>query len=227
LNPKNFRISTSALVRGEGTIGIGDSLWADYILEAPFKFLSSRQSFMPKEHTTIAAWDSSTAAFIKENATGAIIYGNLTNHIPLHGTFTLLMSDSTIFPQDTLPSTLDSLNIVGMGNSRIYFNNGDTIRLDTLFSVPLPRAGINSKTGMVTAPVDSIITDTISAELVIELTRRVNHYVMPRIDLQTSSDSLIFIRPQDYIGVHAYIGFQVNTGDFIYGSDDDEEDSGE
>jgi hypothetical protein len=227
LNPKNFRISTSALVRGEGTIGIGDSLWADYTLEAPFKFLASRQSFMPKEHTTIAAWDSSTAAFIKENATGAIVYANLTNHIPMHGTFTLLMSDSTIFPQDTLPATLDSLNIAGMGNNRIYFNNGDTIRLDTLFSVPLPRAGVDPETGMIITPVDSMITDTVSAELVIELTRQVKHYVMPRIDLQTSSDSLIFIRPQDYIGVHAYIGFRVNTGDFIYGSDDEDEEGGE
>ncbi|MCD6234731.1 MAG: hypothetical protein J7K63_06825 [Candidatus Marinimicrobia bacterium] len=227
LNPKNFRINTSALVRGEGTIGIGDSLWADYTLEAPFKFLASRQSFIPKEYTKIAAWDSSTAAFIKKNATGAIIYANLTNHIPMHGTFTLLMSDSTIFPQDTLQTTLDSLNISGMENSRIYFNNGDTIRLDTLFSVPLPRVQVDPETGIVTAPIDSMVTDTISADLVIELTRQVNHYVMPRIDLQTSSDSLIFIRPQDYIGVHAYIGFRVNTGDFIYDSENDEEDGGE
>lgn len=227
LNPKNFRISTSALVRGEGTIGIGDSLWADYILEAPFKFLASSQSFMPKGYTTIAAWDSSTAAFIRENATGAIVYANLTNHIPMHGTFTLLMSDSTIFPRDTLPETLDLLNISDMGNSRIYFNNGDIIRLDTLFSVPLPRAEVDPVTGMITAPVDSTVTDTISADLVMELTRQVNHYVMPRIDLQTSSDSLIFIRPQDYIGVHAYIGFRVNTGDFIYGSDSNEEEGGE
>lgn len=221
LNPKYFNINTRALVRGEGTIGIGDSLWADYTLEAPFKFLASRQSFMPKEYTKIAAWDSSTAAFIRENATGAIVYANLTNHIPMHGTFTLLMSDSTVFPQDTLRSTLDSLHISSLRNNSLYFTNGDTIRLDTLFSVYLPRVMVDAETGIVSAPVDSMVTDTISAELVTELTRTVNHYVMPRIDLVTSSDSLIFIRPQDYIGVHAYIGFRVNTGDFIYSSEEE------
>lgn len=224
LNPKRFRISTMARVRGEGTIGVGDSLWADYTLEAPFKFLPSNQNYMPKDYTTITAWDSTTAEFIRENAEGAIIYANLTNHLPLHGTFTLLMSDSTIFPLDTLPTTLDSLNIQSLIRNRIVFTTGDTVRLDTLFSVPLPRASVDPVSGVIIAPMDSMVTDTVSAELVTELTRTVNHYVMPRINLITSSDSLIFIRPQDYIGVHAYIGFRVNTGDFIYG---EEEENGE
>jgi hypothetical protein len=224
LSPKRFRINTVAQVRGEGTIGVGDSLWADYTLEAPFKFFASKQSFMPKDYTTITAWDSSTAEFISENAEGAIIYANLTNHLPMHGTFTLLMSDSTVFPQDTLQMTLDSLHIRSLIRNRIVFTTGDTVRLDTLFSVSLPRAYVDPVTGVLLSPVDSMVTDTISAELVTELTRTVNHYVMPRIDLETSSDSLIFIRPQDYIGVHAYIGFRVNTGDFIY---DSEEENGE
>ena len=217
LSPDRFQISTMASVRGEGSISVGDSLWADYTLEAPFKFLSGSQSFMPKDYTTISAWDSSTAEFIRTNATEAIVFANLTNHIPMHGRFTLLMSDSTVFPLDTTRYTLDSLNILSMRGNWIFFNNGDTIRLDTLFSVPLPRAELD-EFGRVSIPMQLMVTDTISADLVREFTREVNHYVMPRIDLVTSSDSLIFIRPRDYIGVHAYIGFRVNTGDFIYGS---------
>jgi hypothetical protein len=220
LSPERFQISTMARVRGEGSISVGDSLWADYTLEAPFKFLAGSQSFMPKDYTTITAWDSSTAEFIRTNATEAVVYANLTNHIPMHGKFTLLMSDSTIFPLDTTRYTLDSLNILSMRDNWIFFNNGDTVRLDTLFSVPLPMADLD-EFGRVAAPVQLMVTDTISAELVQEFTRIVNHYIMPRIDLVTSSDSLIFIRPQDYIGVHAYIGFRVNTGDFIYGSDEE------
>lgn len=220
LSPDRFQISTMASVRGEGSISVGDSLWADYTLEAPFKFLGGSQSFMPKDYTTISAWDSSTAEFIRTNATEAIIFANLTNHIPMHGRFTLLMSDSTVFPLDTTRYTLDSLNILSMRDNWIFFNNGDTIRLDTLFSVPLPSAELDVY-GRVSSPVQLMVTDTISADLVREFTREVDHYVMPRIDLVTSSDSLIFIRPQDYIGVHAYIGFRVNTGDFIYGSNEE------
>ena len=111
LPPETIIVGGGASIQGTGTVAAGSALWGEFQLIAPFAFIMPRDiTFLPANAFALTPMDADT----RKNVQTALLSASLTvstlMDLPIGGSISMLISDSTIFSL-----ALDSLDDIAAG----------------------------------------------------------------------------------------------------------------
>lgn len=218
LGPDNFIVRPTASIRGEGSLVAGKKIYGNYDVLALFKIMPDTQIFLAMSYTEIAPWDTNTAESIRNTAVQGILTANIGGQFPLAGHLTLLMSDSTIFPENRQTKNLERAGVDSVVNDTLYLSSGDTTWVDTIFRIPLPKPILDPVSGAVIALSDTTFLSIMDYLAITRLCEHRKHYVIPKIVLY-ESDQVVWLRKSDFITIQAFMGFTLKS-EGLFGSSD-------
>ncbi len=220
LGPDSFTVKPTASIRGEGNVEAGKKIRGSYSVLALFKILPDTQVFMPNEFTVIEPWDSSLADQILSTAVEGVLNSTVRDRFPLHGRLSMLLSDSTVFPENRKAENLALAGVDSISHDTLYFLDGSTSWVDTMFRIYLPKPDIDPLTGAAQAIVDTNVLSVMTYQTIEKLAENKIHYAIPKITL-FGSDQMVWIRTSDFVSVSAYMGFTITSEGFLGGGSSD------
>ncbi|MEE9466663.1 MAG: hypothetical protein V3W14_13930, partial [Candidatus Neomarinimicrobiota bacterium] len=120
--PDTLKVGGSAIIKGEGSVVAGASVWGEFELIAPFAFILPHAiTFLPVGATPVAPMDSSTREQIQTALLSASLTSQVTSDFPIGGNINMLISDSTLFPL-----AYDELDKLAAGIAETVYTNYDT-----------------------------------------------------------------------------------------------------
>jgi len=139
-NPEFLMINSTARIDGRGTIVVGASIGGGYRLIAPFEVRMSPMTFIPVNESPLEEWDYELRNKIRSGLRSASAVARVTNHFPVGGDISILLSNQANFPLDKSRSNLDSM-AVALG---IDISAGDSLYVVNECSVLDPSFGADS-----------------------------------------------------------------------------------
>ncbi len=118
--PEMFGAGGEMIIDGEGELRQKSGIWGNFKLVTPLSFtLGKPMTIIPSSITNIDPMDASTVEQIDSTMVEASLYAKITNRSSAGGSFSILISDSTIFPL-----FLDSL-ITGSWNDNLDYQQSN------------------------------------------------------------------------------------------------------
>gem|GEM_PF-1561563 len=225
LGPDSFIVNTTAAVQGEGSVAAGRKIRGSYSVLALLKIFPDTQVFIPENRTSIEPWDSSFAEQVLTTAVEGLLNATVISRFPLGGRLGMLLSDSTVFPENRLQENLDRAGVDSIANDTLYFTDGKTSWIDTLFRVHLPSPRLDPLTGAASETADTSFISTMDYQAIQRLAENKRHYTVPKITLY-GTDQAAWIRSSDFVTIRAFLGFTLRS-DGIFGSSDSDSSSTE
>ena len=126
-SPNSLNVSGEALINGEGTLLPNKYVWGDFRLEAPFSLILGDTSMInfnqdtlfqnlniiPAQSSILQSIDEETKENIDNSLLSASIISEVTNHTPIAGNLSLIISNNDSF----FPLFIDSLIIISAVNN--------------------------------------------------------------------------------------------------------------
>jgi len=139
-NPETMVFSSAASIKGRGTISGSSGIWGKFRLIAPFEVKMSPMTFIPVNESPLEEWDYELRNTIRTGLRSATAVARVTNHFPVGGDISILLSNQKNFPLDLSRTNLDTMAIA-LG---IDISTGDSLYVISECSVLDPSLGVDS-----------------------------------------------------------------------------------
>ncbi|NQU28004.1 MAG: hypothetical protein HQ528_06930 [Candidatus Marinimicrobia bacterium] len=139
-NPETMVFSSAASIKGRGTISGSSGIWGEFRLIAPFEVKMSPMTFIPINESPLEEWDYELRNKIRSGLRSASAVARVTNHFPVGGDISILLSNQANFPLDESRNNLDSM-AAALG---IDISAGDSLYVVSECSTLDPSMGADS-----------------------------------------------------------------------------------